>query len=255
VRLLIAALLLASHQSRVHRPELRAGLDTLYGGGFPSAARYFAALAQRDSADPAPLIFEASAYMWWAAALEDDAYEAPRIDSLLERAIGRAATAPPSTARDFWLATALGYRARQRNLRGHAWGAAKDAKAMRDAYARVLAADSACADCWLGLGVYEYGLARASALARFVARLVGLGSGNAERGLDYLHRAATAGDLARVEAGWVLAAVLVREAARDPAARSALEHNARVEVAPLAERYPGNAVFQRFLRAISPSAR
>jgi len=255
VRLLIAALLLASHQSRVHRPELRAGLDTLYGGGFPSAARYFAALAQRDSADPAPLIFEASAYMWWAAALEDDAYEAPRIDSLLERAIGRAATAPPSTARDFWLATALGYRARQRNLRGHAWGAAKDAKAMRDAYARVLAADSACADCWLGLGVYEYGLARASALARFVARLVGLGSGNAERGLDYLHRAATAGDLARVEAGWVLAAVLVREAARDPAARSALEHNARLEVAPLAERYPGNAVFQRFLRAISPSAR
>lgn len=255
MRLLIAALLLASHQSRAHRPELRAGLDTLYGGGFPSAARYFAALAQRDSADPAPLIFEASAYMWWAAALENDAYEAPRIDSLLERAIGRAATAPPSTARDFWLATALGYRARQRNLRGHAWGAAKDAKAMRDAYARVLAADSACADCWLGLGVYEYGLARASALARFVARLVGLGSGNAERGLDYLHRAATAGDLARVEAGWVLAAVLVREAARDPAARSALEHNARLEVAPLAERYPGNAVFQRFLRAISPSAR
>ena len=255
MRLLIAALLLASHQSRAHRPELRAGLDTLYGGGFPSAARYFAALAQRDSADPAPLIFEASAFMWWAAALENDAYEAPRIDSLLDRAIGRAATAPPSTARDFWLATALGYRARQRNLRGHAWGAAKDAKAMRDAYARVLAADSACADCWLGLGVYEYGLARASALARFVARLVGLGSGNAERGLDYLHRAATAGDLARVEAGWVLAAVLVREAARDPAARSALEHNARLEVAPLAERYPGNAVFQRFLRAISPSAR
>jgi hypothetical protein len=255
VRLLITALLLVSQQSRAHRLELRAGLDTLYAGGFPSAASYFAALAQRDSADPAPLIFEASAYMWWAAALENDAYEAPRIDSLLDSAIGRAATAPPSTARDFWLATALGYRARQRNLRGHAWGAAKDAKAMRDAYARVLAADSACADCWLGLGVYEYGLARASALARFVARLVGLGSGNTERGIDYLHHAATAGDLARVEAGWVLAAVLVREAARDPAARSELEHNARLEVAPLAERYPGNAVFQRFLQAISPSAR
>jgi hypothetical protein len=255
VRLLVAALFFASQEPRAHRPELHAGLDTLYGGGFPSAAGYFAALAERDSADPAPLIFEASAYMWWAAALENDAYEAPRIDSLLDRAIGRAATAPPSTARDFWLATALGYRARQRNSRGHAWGAAKDAKAMRDAYARVLAADSACADCWLGLGLYEYSLARASALARFVARLVGLGSGNAERGLDYLHQAATAGDLARVEAGWVLAAVLVREAARDPAARSELERNARLAVAPLAERYPGNAVFQRFLRAISPSPR
>ena len=255
MRLLIAALLLAGQQPRTHGPELRAGLDTLYGGGFPSAANYFATLAQRDSADPAPLIFEASAYMWWAAALENDAYEAPRIDSLLDRAIGRAATAPPGTPRDFWLATALGYRARQRNLRGHSWGAAKDAKAMRDGYARVLAADSACADCWLGLGVYEYGLARASALARFVAKLVGLGSGNAERGLVYLHHAATAGDLARVEAAWVLAAVLMREAARDPTARSVLEHNARLEVTPLAERYPGNAVFQRFLHEISPAAR
>ena len=54
------------------------------------------------------------------------------------------------------------------------------AKAMRDAYARVLAADSSCADCYLGLGVYQYGLGRAGALARFVAKLVGLGSGNAE---------------------------------------------------------------------------
>ena len=255
MRLLIAALLLARQQPLPPRPELRAGLDTLYGGGFPSAANYFAMLAQRDSADPAPLIFEASAYMWWAAALENDAYEAPRIDSLLDRAIGRAAMAPPGAARDFWLATALGYRARQRTVRGHSWGAAKDAKAMRDGYARVLAADSACADCWLGLGVYEYGLARASALARFVAKLVGLGSGNAERGLDYLHHAATAGDLARVEAAWVLAAVLAREAARDPAARLVLEHNARLAVTPLAERYPGNAVFQRFLRQISPAPR
>src|SRR5260370_119262 len=201
VRLLVAALFFASQEPRAHRPELHAGLDTLYGGGFPSAASYFAALAERDSADPAPLIFEASAYMWWAAALENDAYEAPRIDSLLDRAIGRAATAPPSTARHFWLATALGYRARQRNSRGHAWGAAKDAKAMRDAYVRVLAADSACADCVLGLGLYGYSLARASALARFVARLVCLCSGNAEPGLRYLHPPTTAGHRPRTSRG------------------------------------------------------
>ena len=252
MRLLVAALSLLQHP-RAERPDVRAGLDTLYGGGFPVAAAYFAELAARDSTDPAPVTFEASAYIWWAAALENDTYEAPRIDSLLDLGIARAGAAAPGPSRDFWLGTALGYRARQRDLHGHSWGAAKDGKAMREAYARVLGADSGCADCYLGLGVYQYGLARAGALARLVAKIIGLGSGNAERGIDYMRRAATHGDLARVEAGWVLAAALVREAARDPDRRATLERDAHDEVLRLATRYPGNPVFQRFLREVRPA--
>lgn len=247
------ALSLLQHP-RAERPDLRAGLDTLYGGGFPAAAAYFAELAAHDTADAAPVTFEASAYIWWAAALENDAYEAERIDSLLDLAVARARAASAGPARDFWLATALGYRARQRDLHGHSWGAAKDGKAMRDAYARVLTADSTCRDCYLGLGVYQYGLARAGALARLVAKIIGLGSGNAERGIDYMRRAAREGDLARVEAGWVLAAALEREAARDELRHAALERDARDEVARLAARYPGNPVFQRFLREIAGAA-
>ncbi|HKW40385.1 MAG TPA: hypothetical protein VJN39_03960 [Gemmatimonadales bacterium] len=255
MRALVAALCLLqdphSHPHvRAERPELRAGLDTLYSGGFPAAAAYFAELAARDSGDAAAVTFEASAYMWWAAALENDAYEAERIDSLLDLAIARAHAAPAGPARDFWLATALGYRARQRDLHGHSWGAAKDGKAMRDAYARVLAADSTCGDCYLGLGVYQYGLARASAFARFVAKLIGLGSGNADRGIRFLRQAATAGDLARVEASWVLAAVLEREARREHAQRDSLERDARDLVGALARQYPGNPVFHRFLRRL-----
>lgn len=249
--LLAAALLLLQSGAGLSgrdRPELRAGLDTLYGGAFPAAAAYFAALAARDSADPAPVIFEAGAYIWWAAALENDAYEAHRIDSLLGVAIARATSQPPGSTREFWLATALGYRARQRDVEGHSWGAAKDGKAMRNAYRRVLQVDSACVDCYLGLGVYEYGLARAGALARFVAKLIGLGSGSAELGISYLRRASRDGDLARVEASWVLAAALVREAARDPGGRAVLQREASGYVRRLAERYPANPVFQRFLQ-------
>ncbi len=248
----LVAALLALLQGR-DRPELRAGLDTLYGGGFPQAAEYFARLAARDTSDPAPVTFEAGAYIWWAAALENDAYEAARIDSLLDLAVARARAAPPAPARVFWLATALGYRARERDLRGHSFGAAKDGKAMRDAYGRVLAADSACVDCYLGLGLYQYGLARAGALARFVARLIGLGSGNAGLGIAYMRRVAHEGDLARVEGTWVLAAALVREAGRDRAGRAVLEREARGYVQRLAERYPGNPVFQRFLREVPAS--
>ncbi|HYK81784.1 MAG TPA: hypothetical protein VEU55_01450 [Gemmatimonadales bacterium] len=248
----LLATLLLLQAPPTQRPDLRAGLDSLYAGGFPAAAAYFAELAARDTTDPAPAIFEASAYVWWAAAAESDAYAAAQIDSLLGLGIRRAKAAPLGPERDFWLATALGYRARQRDLHGHAWGAAKDGKAMRDAYRRVLAADSTCVDCYLGLGVYEYGLARAGALARLVAKLIGLGSGNAERGISYLRQVAERGNLAQVEATWVLAAALKREARRDPAGRATLEREARAYALRLAERYPGNPVFQRFVRAPVP---
>lgn len=255
MRLLAAAILLAqsvdsvppASSHKIERAELRAGLDTLYAGDFEGAARLFFGLAARDTTDPAPLVFRAGAYIWWAAAKDSDDFATPLIDSLLGTAIAKAKLQPPGEARDFWLATALGYRARERELHGHAWSASRDAKAMRDAYRHVLAVDSSCVDCYLGLGLYSYGLARASTLARIVAKLIGLGSGNAAEGLRLVHTAAAAGDLARVEAGWVLAAALMREADRDDERAEALRAEARAIVLGLSQRYPANPVFQRFL--------
>ena len=244
----LLALVLQVTPSPRATPALRAGLDTLYGGRFETAAHYFADLAARDTTDAAALVFQASAYIWWASARDSAAFEEDRIDSLLGLAIRRARASGP--AGDFWLATAHGYRARERDLHGHSWGASRDAKAMRDAYRRILVTDTLCVDCYLGLGVYHYGLGRASALARFVARLLGLGSGNAEEGIRYLRRVAHDGDLAQVEATWVLAAALVREAERDPAGRVVLHREARAFVERLAQRFPGNPVFQRFLTEI-----
>jgi len=126
---------------------------------------------------------------------------------------------------------------------------------MRDAYARVLAVDSSCIDCYLGLGVYQYGLARASALARLVAKIVGLGSGNAERGIcDMPPRGC--GGRSGAGRGWLGARRRAgARAARDPARRAALERDARDAAAALASRYPGNPVFQRFLRETAGAAR
>lgn len=247
MRLLAAAVLLlqGSPPSIPERHDLRAGLDTLYGGDFAAAAHYFAVLATQDTTDPAPVIFRAAAYIWWAAAQDSADFEAGRIDSLLGVAIRLA-----RGDGDFWLATALGYRARERELHGHSWGAAKDAKGMRDAYRRVLARDSSCVDCYLGLGLYQYGLARAGALARLVAKLIGLGSGDAERGIRYMRRVAHGGGLASIEATWVLAAALAREAGRDRAGRDVLRREARSYVVHLAERYPDNPVFWRFLTEV-----
>jgi hypothetical protein len=57
------------------------------------------------------VVFEAGAYIWWAAALDSGAFERRRVDSLLALAITRARRLGP--AADFWLATAHGYRARE----------------------------------------------------------------------------------------------------------------------------------------------
>ena len=253
MRLLAAAVLFfQAPAAPPARLELRAGLDTLYSGQFAQAAAHFERLAARDTADPAPLIFQAGAYIWWASALDSADFQRQRIDSLLALSLDRARAAGPSRDADFWRATALGYRARERDLHGQSWGAAKDGKAMRDIYRRLLAADSSCVDCYLGLGVYHYGLARASALARLFAKIIGLGSGNAETGIRYMRRVAHEGDLAQVEATWVLAAALVREGVRDAKGRVVLEQEARAYVQRLADRYPANPVFQRFLREVAP---
>src|SRR2546422_9621209 len=210
-------------------------------------------MAARHTADRAAVVFQAGVYIWWASAKDSAHFALQPIDSLLGLALARARAA--GSPGEFWLATALGYRARQREEHGHGYSAARDAKAMRDIYRRLLAADSSCADCYLGLGVYDYGLARASAFARFFARIIGLGGGNAERGIRYLRRAAHDGDLARVESSWVLAAALMREAARDREGRGVLEREARGYVEGLVARYPGNPVFQRFLREVPPRGR
>jgi len=89
---------------------------------------------------------------WWASALDSADFALQRIDSLLGVAAGTAACGARN-AGDFWLATALGYRARQREEHGHAYGAAKGREG--DAPTSIVAcrgADSSCADCYLGIG-------------------------------------------------------------------------------------------------------
>ena len=133
-------------------------------------------------------------------------------------------------------------------MRGSVWRAARDARAMQSALERAMAIDSACADCFLGLGLYDYALARASALARLAARIIGLGGGDVDRAFAFMRRASESGALTKTEASWVYANALLREGERDPA-----RHEEAVRrIADLAAQFPDNPVFRRFLPAGSP---
>ena len=195
---------------------------------------------------------EASALIWWATARQDDGFDEDSINVLLteatrraQRGVAAAATDSVRAAQLFWLGTALGYRARQAELHGHYWRAARDARQMRVALDRAVALDSACVDCRLGLAIYDYALARAGVLARLVARIIGLGGGDAPGALAWMRRVSEEGTAARLEAQWLYANALLREGGSNGARRD----EARTIVGALAERFPENPVFRRFLDA------
>jgi len=232
--------------------ETASGQDLIYGGRFEAANLFFTRLTARFPNDPVGPVLAASALIWEGAANSDDGFLADSVDALLTEAAARAergaADATTDSARVvqlFWLGTALGYRARQADLHGHLWRATRDARGMRNALERALALDSTCVDCELGLAIYGYALARASALARLVARIIGLGGGNAELALARMRHVGESGTLARNEAQWLYANALVREAGSD----SLLVLEARRLVGELAARFPDNPVFRRFLDA------
>jgi hypothetical protein len=245
----------AGAQDLLSPPEIVAGQDLIYRGRFGAAQVYFAGHAASRPRDPVPRVFEASALVWWGEARDDEGFQAESIDVLLDDAIARARlAADAATDWDgraqalFWLGTAYGYRGRQAELRGNVWRASRDARAMRTALDSALAIAPACVDCLLGLGVYDYALARANAVARVVTRILGLGGGDATRGLERLRQVSEEGGIARTEARWIYANALLREGERDPALR---EEGLRI-IGDLVRLFPDNPVFRRAAQAPAP---
>lgn len=236
--------------------EAASGQDLIYRGHFSAAHLYFSRLATTRPRDPIGPTLAASALIWWGNARGEDAFLADSIDALLAEGVARAAGMAQQAGDDstravayFWLGTAVGYRARQADLLGKWWRAAREAGRMRSALERSYALDSSRADCLLGLAVYEYGLARASALARLVARIIGLGGGDVDHAMEMFRRVLADGDMARTEGRWVYANVLLREGERDASLR---EEGLRL-IAQLADDYPDNPVFRRPLGGGAPA--
>ncbi len=228
--------------------EAASGQELIYRGHFSAAHLYFSRLAESRPRDPIGPTLAASALIWWGNARGEDAFLTDSIDALLAEGAARA-TAQLQQAGDdstkaaayFWLGTAIGYRARQAELLGKWWRAAREAGRMRSALERSFALDSTRTDCLLGLAVYEYGLARAGALARLVARIIGLGGGDVDHAMALFRRVLAEGDLARTEGRWVYANVLLREGERDPSLR---EEGMRL-IGQLADEFPDNPIFRR----------
>lgn len=236
--------------------EVAAGQDLLYRGRFSAAHLYFSRLAAARPLDPTGPTLAASALIWWGKEREEDAFLADSIDALLAAGAARADALLLRAADDssrafayFWLGSALGYRARQADLLGRWWRAAREAGRMRSALERAYARDSTCVDCLLGVAVYEYALARASAVARLVARIIGLGGGDVDHAMELFRRVVDEGRISRIEARWLYANVLLREGARD----ASLHEEGLRMIALLSDEFPENPVFRSALGGDRPA--
>lgn len=97
------------------------------------------------------------------------------------------------------LGGALGFEARLAQVEHRWWTAYRLASRGRDLLARAYRLDPTLADCLLGLGMYDYLLARAPTVARVALKLLAF-SGDRERGLAELSEAAEHGTLDADEA-------------------------------------------------------
>lgn len=137
----------------------------------------------------------------------------------------------------YYLGAAYGFRARtfvaQKNYFSALGNARRGVKHLKKAQAL----DPGLEDAGLGLGMFEYYITRAPALARPLA-LLALGLwGDRKHGLELLARVAERGGAARMEARSTLSAIYASESeGRWPEAEALL--------GPLVERFPGNPLYR-----------
>ena len=79
---------------------------------------------------------------------------------------------------------------------------------------------------------------------RLVARIIGMGSGDAVRALGSMRRASEEGLFTKTEARWVYASALLREGERGDAAS---REDAIRRISELTEQFPDNPVFRKAL--------
>jgi tetratricopeptide (TPR) repeat protein len=106
----------------------------------------------------------------------------------------------------------------------------------RQNFQQALALDPTLADAYTGLGLYNYYVDTLSVLAKALRFLMGIPGGTKEEGIRQLERGMQEGQLSASLARFYLAANLFNYDQR-------YEEALRV-ITPLAERYPGNPVFQ-----------
>jgi tetratricopeptide (TPR) repeat protein len=227
-------------------------LDQIYGGDAPAAIEAAQRLQQEHPEHPLGYVLEEEAEWWniWGNAAEfkygmtmarhrgvlegDRVYLdlAAKISALAETQIKEQETAEMR----FFNGMGYAFAARLYGLRAENRNTARAGVRARDNFARALALDPDFADAYLGLGLYNYYVDTLSGLARVLRFMMGIPGGSKIEGIHQLKLAIGEGILTPSAARFYLALNLHNY---EQQYQTALEI-----LSPLAQKYPGNPVFQ-----------
>ena len=251
--LLLAPLVMPARASKLTvPPETPATLDKIYSFDLEGAVGAAQRMEQERPNHPLGYLLEAEALWWriWCNAAEfkygmTDARRRPKLASdqhyfeVSAKALSLAEAQlkqSESAEMQFYAGIAEATAARLYGLRGENRNTARSGVRAREHLLRARALDPDLADADLGLGLYNYYVDTLSSLARILRFFMGIPGGSKQEGVRLLEQAAAQGVLTSNIARFYLALNLHRYDQQYEKALSVL--------APLAEKYPTNPLFQ-----------
>lgn len=238
----LLALLLAAVPVRAAsvEEEMAGVVDLFYGLRFDEALSAARAAEAAHPGHPAgPFYAGVVRFQEFVAAdaASTETYAAFESESLRAEEAARAWLSTSPALGHYYLGAVHGFRARALVAERRWAAAAGSARRGVGHLRKALELDPSLVDVRLGLGMYEYYVARAPALARPLAwAMLGLW-GDREKGLAELRLVAEHGQAARMEALSVLSAIYASE-------REGMWADSEALLGPLMERYPGNPVYR-----------
>src|SRR2546423_42475 len=233
-------------------PETPAILDKIYSFDLERAAQAAKRMEQQRPNHPLGYLLETEALWWqiWCTSADfkygmSDARRRPKFEAdrhyfeLAAKALSLAEAQiklSESAEMQFYAGMADASLARLYGLRGENRNAARSGVRGRDHLLHAKALDADLADADLGLGLYNYYVDTLSAIAKVLRFFMGIPGGSKQDGVRLLERAIAQGVLTSNVARFYLALNLHRYDQQYERALNIL--------VPLAEKYPGNPLFQ-----------
>src|SRR5207253_2259917 len=251
--LLLALLSVPGRASHLNLPpETPAILDKIYSFDLPGGREAAKRLEQERPNHPLGYVMETEALWWriWCTSADfkygmSDARRRPKLEAdrhyfeLAARALSLAEAQikqSESAEMQFYAGMAEASSARLYGLRAENRNAARSGVRGREHLLRAKALDADLADADLGLGLYNYYVDTLSAIAKILRFFMGIPGGSKQEGVRLLEHAIAQGVLTSNVARFYLALNLHRY---DQQYEKALK-----VLGPLAEKYPGNPLFQ-----------
>jgi tetratricopeptide (TPR) repeat protein len=250
---LVAPLVIPARASKLTvPPETAATLDKIYSFDLEGAVEDAKRMEEQRPNHPLGYLLEAEALWWriWCTSADfkyamTDARRRPKFAAdqhyfeLSARALSLAEAQikrNESAEMQFYAGMAEASAARLYGLRGENRNTARSGVRGREHLLRAKALDPDLADVDMGLGLYNYYVDTLSSLARILRFFMGIPGGSKPEGVRLLEQAAAQGVLTSNIARFYLALNLHRYDQQYEKALSVL--------APLAEKYPANPLFQ-----------